>query len=183
MNDFLFESLLVALAAAYLVYRVVRYLARSRQERLRAQGYRLIHALNAYSAWVDCQRDEPFLAHSIDELSSPEPLTQARRVKEESFPTLSQHMVRLLQAHSRLIEYLWQQNLLRMGQAAGWRPAHQDAQYQQIRGAQEDLIQEMVALCREMIGESQREWRRTGTDFAFSNSVGISTTQGPASGN
>jgi hypothetical protein len=180
-TDILLPALLGAfsvLAAIAGVYAWSRHLARARAQQLRDHGYRLIHALKAYSAWMECQRDLPFTARSIDELTSPEPLTRARDIKRQWFPQLSQHMVRLLQAHSRMIEYLWQQNLLRLGQGAGWRPAYQDAQYQQLRGAQEDLISDMIDLCRELIGDARQPWSRTGSDFSFS---GMMSTGGPAS--
>ena len=90
-------------------------------------------------------------------------------------------MVLLLQAHSRVIEYLWERNLLRLSQESAWQPAHQDAQYQQLRGAQEDLIDEMIAKCRELVGDTPQVWRRTGSDFSFSNSISRAS-QGPASG-
>jgi hypothetical protein len=160
----------------------VRFFAQRQQNRMHTRGLHLIYWLKAYSAWVDCQRDEPFLARDVDELALPEPLSQALALKDAAFPELSQHMVRLLQAHSRLIEYLWQQNLLRISQATGWQAAHEDSRYQQIRGAQEDLIEEMIAFCQKRIGESDREWKRTGSDFAFSSTLGISAQQEPLSG-
>ncbi|MDP3759548.1 MAG: hypothetical protein Q8R01_03390 [Ramlibacter sp.] len=184
IDDLLLPSLIGGLslvAAATAVYRWMRHLRRVRAQHLRAQGYRLIHALREYSAWIDFQRDQPFTAGSVEELTSPEPLTQARQIKRDCFPDLSQHMVRLLQAHSRVIEYLWQQNLLRLSQNSGWRPAYEDRQYQQLRGAQEDLIDEMIALCRELIGDASEPWRRTGSDFAFSNSSVGASGNGPPS--
>ena len=180
IDDVLLASLLgmVSLVLATgAVYRWMRHVTRMRTEHIRLQGYRLIHALRAYSAWIEYQRDLPFTARSLDELTSPEPLTEARRIKREHFPTLGQHMVRLLQAHSRVIEYLWQQNLLRLSQGSGWRPAYEDPQYQQLRGAQEDLIGEMIDICRELTGDAGQPWRQTGSDFAFSNSLSGS---GPA---
>jgi hypothetical protein len=185
---YLFDDLLIPaltgaltfIAAGAAIYRWARHLSRVRARRLRAQGYRLIHALREYSAWIDYQRDVPFTARSLDELTSPEPLTQARHIKHDWFPELSQHMVRLLQAHSRVIEYMWGQNLLRLSQGSGWRPVYEDKQYQQLRGAQEELIDEMIALCREIIGDASQPWRSTGSDFSFSNSsLGVSGT-GPA---
>jgi hypothetical protein len=183
MNDLLIPALIAAatlLVAATAVYRLARHMGRERAERRRAHGYHLIHALRAYSAWIECQRDLPFAAQSLDELTSPEPLTRARFIKHEWFPELSQHTVRLLQAHSRMIEYFWQQNLLRLSQGAAWRPAYEDAQYQQLRGAQEDLIDEMIDICRDLTGDARQPWKRTGSDFAFSNGLGISTNE-PAS--
>jgi len=170
---FLWSLAVVALALAITGW--IRHLARKRHKHLRAQGYELIFALKAYSAWVECQRDEPFTSRNADELASPEPLARAHQIKEAAFPGLSEHMLRLLQAHSRLIEYLWQQDLLRLSQPTEWRSACRDPQYQQIRGAQEELIQEMIGLCQEMIGDRTQEWRRTGTDFAFSSDSGMST--------
>jgi len=184
MNDTVLLSAISALALAAAGAAVLQWFraARRRQaEILRQQGYRLIHALRAYSAWMDGQRDLPFTARSLDELNSPAPLTLARQIKGEWFPSLAPQMVPLLQAHSRMIEYLWEQSLLRLSQGSAWQPAWQDAQYQQLRGAQEDLIDQMIADCRELIGDSAQAWKRTGSDFAFSNSVGR-VSQGPASG-
>jgi hypothetical protein len=179
MNDILLPAsagALMLLAAFAAMVHWLRHAARIRHEKLRMEGYRLIHALAAYSAWMDVQHDIPCIAQSLDELTSPEPLTRARHIKDEYFPELSSHMVRLLQAHSRVMEYLWQQNLLRLTQGSSWRPAYQDAPYQQLRGAQEELIDEMVARCRELIGEAREQWRATGSDFAFTNGVGMPAT-------
>lgn len=178
MSELFLSCLLVAaLVLATVVW--AHHAAQEHKKQLQAQGYELIFCLKSYSAWVDFQRDEPFLTRNTEELASPAPLTRVREIRDASFPALSHHMLRLLQAHSHLIEYLWQQNLLRQSQASGWQPLYQDPQYQQIRGAQEELIQEMIGLCQEIIGDRPSKWRRTGTDFAFSNSV-MSTTQGPA---
>jgi hypothetical protein len=184
MNDLLILSALAALgfmAACALSLRWIRTVRRRRARLRRVQAYRLIHALRAYSAWVESCRDLPLNARSLDELTSPEPLTAARQIKREFFPSLAQYMVLLLQAHSRVIEYLWERNLLRLSQESAWQPAHQDAQYQQLRGAQEDLIDEMIAKCRELVGDTPQVWRRTGSDFSFGPSVSRGS-QGPASG-
>jgi hypothetical protein len=184
MDDILLALLVAGLAlapAAAVLVHWIRHVRRRRAELRRAQGLRLIHALSAYSAWIECQRDLPFSARSLDELTSPEPLTHARRLKREWFPSLAPQMVGLLQAHSRMIEYLWEQSLLRLSQGAAWRPACEDAQYQQLRGAQEELIDEMITCCRQLIGGDPRQiWKPTGSDFTFSNGLGM-PAQGPAS--
>ena len=185
MLEFVLPSLIAALAllAGFTgLVHWVRYVIRRRKANYRAQGYRLIHALKEYSAWIDCQRDDlPFTAMSLDELTSPEPMTLARQLKRDWFPELHTHIVLLLQAHNRMIEHLWRQSLLRLSQGSAWVPAHRDRTYQQLRGAQEELIEEMIDVCRDLIGDSRREWKRTGSDFAFSNSFGMSS-QGPAKG-
>jgi hypothetical protein len=184
MNDLFLASLVAALliaAAGALAVQWISHRAQMRTESRRAQGYRLIHALRAYSAWIECQRDLPFTARSLDDLTSPEPLTQVRQIKREHFPQLASHMLGLLQAHSRMIEYLWEQSLLRLTQGASWLPAHQDVRYQQLRGAQEDLIDDMIGACRALIGDST-SWKGTGSDFVFTgNSLGL-PSQDPTSG-
>jgi hypothetical protein len=184
MNDLLFLSAIAALgfmAACALLLQWLRAVRRRRAGLRRVQAYRMIHALRAYSAWVESCRDLPFTGRSLDELTSPAPLTAARQIKREFFPSLAQYMVLLLQAHSRVMEYLWERSLLRLSQESAWQPAHQDARYQQLRGAQEDLIDELIARCRELVGDTPQVWERTGSDFAFSNSISRAS-QGPASG-
>ncbi len=173
MNDSLVAWLVSALCLAVMSLLACRWISHIRQRRAelrRAHGYSLIHSLRAYSAWIECQRDLPFTAQSLDELTSPAPLHRAREIRREWFPSLGQQMVQLLQAHSRLIEYLWEQNLLRLTQGTSWKPAYLDPQYQQLRGSQEDLIDEMMASCRQLIGETG-SWRGTGSDFVFSNTA------------
>ena len=119
MDDLLLLSAIAALGfmtVCALLLQWIRVVRRRRAKVRRSQGYRLIHALREYSAWIDNQRDLPFTARSLDELTSPEPLTLARQIKRDWFPSLAPDMVRLLQAHSRVIEYLWEQSLLRLTQ-------------------------------------------------------------------
>jgi hypothetical protein len=173
-------GLALVFAAALVGWQWSAHRRRARVNARRTHGYELIHALKSYSAWSEYQRDQPVTASSLDELTSPESLTRARALKKACFPELSEHLVRLLQAHSRMVEYLWEQNLLRLSQGSGWKPAYQDAQYQQLRGAQEDLIDEMILICRELIGEAGVPWQATGSDFAFSNSLRSKAPAGPA---
>jgi hypothetical protein len=177
MEDTLLSILLTALAVTAVgsaLFHWARRLARKRVARLRTESYRFIHALKAYSAWIECQRDLPFTARSLDEMTSPEPLDQARAIKRDWFPDLHPQIVRLMRAHHRMIEYLWQQSLLRLSQGSGWCPASEDPVYQQLRSEQEDLIDEMIGACRQITGDADRDWQRTGSDFNFSNNFRIS---------
>lgn len=181
MDDTFFAALILAfclVAGSALSVKWVHDKRRKHKAARRAHGYELIHSLRAYSAWIECQRDLPFTTGRLDELTSPEPLARARQIKQDWFPELSHNHALLLQAHDHMVEYLWEQSTERLGQGAGGRQACGDAKYQQLRGAQEDLIDEMIATCRELIGDSDMAWRATGSDFAFSNSVG---SNGPAS--
>ena len=135
--------------------------------RLRGAGYRFIAALQAYSAWVELQRDEPLEARTPQELSLPEPLERALSIKSSDFPQLSQAMVQLLLSHSRLMELLWRRQLLRLSGAAPG-PVYRDPRYVALRDWQEDILQQLVAGCRQQIGED-RSWQPTRSDFAFSS--------------
>jgi hypothetical protein len=171
-------SFVAAVVVAVALAAWVAHLVRNRHEDLRARGYELIACLKAYGAWIDCHRDDLPVPHDLDELALPEPLARACAVKDGAFPSLSQHMLQLLQAHSRLVECLWRRNLLRLTQGAG-RPAWRDPQYLHVRGAIEDLLEEIIGLTQEKIGDRTRSWRGTGTDFSFSGGVSGTTTPRP----
>jgi hypothetical protein len=94
-----------------------------------------------------------------------------REIKRDWFPSMHPQVLRLLKAHHRLVQYLWEQSLLRMSLGAGWVPPNEDPAYQQLRAEQEDLIDEMIETCRQITGDSSRTWQRTGSDFNFSNAV------------
>ncbi len=169
-----------AFAASALAWLWIGYSRHARAKVRRARGYELIHALKAYSAWSEYQRDQPVSQSGLDELASPEPLTRARKLQHGFFPQLSEHLLRLLQAHSRMVEYLCEQDMLRLSRGEGWKPAYQNQQYQQLRGAQEELIDEMIVMCRESIGEAGVSWQATGSDFAFTNSAAAKAPMGEA---
>ncbi|MBA2672515.1 hypothetical protein [Ramlibacter sp.] len=155
--------------ALFLSMGVWGWIARraSAAARLRAAGYRLIAALQAYSAWVELQRDEPLEGRTPEELSLPEPLRLALSIKESSFPQLAPAMVQLLLSHSRLMEMLWRRQLLRLSGAAP-PPVYRDPRYLSLRDWQERILEQLITGCRQQIGEDQ-PWRPTGSDFAFSS--------------
>lgn len=160
---------LLALALAALIVHALRHLARRRRAALRKQSYRLIHALKAYSAWIEYQRDLPFAQRDLEEMISPEPIVMVREIKRDWFPQLHTHVLRLLKAHHRLVQYLWEHSMMRLSQGSGWVPPNEDPAYQQLRAEQEDLIDEMIDTCRRATGDADRPWRRTASDFNFSN--------------
>ena len=144
--------------------------ARRRAAHRRAAGYQLMDCLKAYSAWMDWHRDEPIVASTLDELSSPSPLARATEIKDRWFPELGPLLVRLLHSHRLMIEYLWEQNILRMsGDAMHERGA--DTRYQDLRDLQDATLDSLFMRCRQLIGEGELKWSRTRSDFSFSNSL------------
>lgn len=172
-------ALLVALAlvAAVVLWRVRSRLLK-RAARRRAAGYRLMDCLKAYTAWVDWHRDEPLLHRDPDNLDIPAALAQAVQVKDEHFPELSRCMLQLLQTHRELMQYLWEENILRMSHAGQQRPYYADPRYHQLRDTQDAALDMLFLRCRELIGEKHGKWRNTRSDFSFSS--GMETPSPPA---
>jgi hypothetical protein len=163
----------IALVAAVL-HALVRRARRERRQR-REHGWRLIHELKAYSAWVDSLHGEPFMSTEPEELTSAQALTRARAIAHEHFPQLGQAMLRLLQVDSQLTRHLWEHKLRRLSGPGDGVPCQRDPEYRELRDAQEDLIDSIIARCQALIGDSGRRWRHTGMDSEFFASMGISS--------
>jgi hypothetical protein len=160
----------LALAVAIVLWRVRTRLAK-RAARRRAAGYRLMDCLKAYTAWVDWHRDEPLLHRDPENLEIPAALAQAVQVKDEHFPELSRFMLQLLQTHRELMQYLWEENILRMSHAGHQRPYYADPRYHQLRDTQDNALDTLFLRCRELIGEKHGKWRDTRSDFSFSSGM------------
>jgi Trm5-related predicted tRNA methylase len=167
----------LALAAVVALWRVRSRLLK-RAARRRAAGYRLMDCLKAYTAWVDWHRDEPLLHRDPENLDIPAALAQAVQVKDEHFPELSRFMLQLLQTHRELMQYLWEENILRMTHAGQQRPYYADPRYHQLRDTQDAALDTLFLRCRELIGEKHSKWRNTRSDFSFSS--GMETPSPPA---
>jgi hypothetical protein len=159
----------VAIAIAAVLWRM-RVRAVRRAARRRAAGYKLIDCLKAYTAWIDWHRDEPLLHQSPEEQGIPAALAQAVQIKDEHFPQLAPLMLQLLQTHRELMQYLWEENILRMTHAAR-RPHYADPRYHQLRDTQDAALDSLFLRCRQMIGDSDITWTRTQSDFTFSSSM------------
>lgn len=160
-----------ALAVALGLLR--RYVAR-RVARRRA-GHRLMDCLKAYSAWTDWHRDEPLLHQNPEELTIPAVLAQACLIKDEWFPELGGLMVQLLQSHRELMQYFWEENILRMTHAASVRPHYADPRYHQLRDMQDGALDSLFMRCRQLIGDAETGWQRTRSDFSFSSGMNMSS--------
>jgi hypothetical protein len=163
---------IIAIALGFALW-VVRSRLLKRVARRRAAGYQLIDSLKAYTAWIDWHRDEPLLHQDPETLTIPAALAQAVQIKDEHFPELSKLMVQLLETHRELMQYLWEENILRMTHASHQRPYYADPRYHQLRDTQDAALDSLFLRCRQLIGDSQTEWRRTRSDFSFSGSMSV----------
>ena len=173
MNEFL-----LAIISAALAWALYRWLQRKGHRQLherKSQGYELIHALNSYSAWLDFLRSEALLDKVHDQLAWPEALLRTREIIRKYFPALSSQLIELLEGDSRLMATMWQQEVRRLTQPGELFPTARDPDYQQLREHQEMLIQDMIARCRQLVGDSVQTWRRTDEEFEFSGSSGYPT--------
>jgi hypothetical protein len=168
-----------ALALGFVLWRLRRRLVR-RSALRRTAGYELMDCLKAYTAWIDWHRDEPLLHQRPQEAGLPAPLAQAVQIKDGHFPELSPLMVQLLQAHRELVQYLWEENILRLTHAAPLRPHYADPRYHQLRDRQDATLDSLFLHCRRLIGDDELAWHRTRSDFSFSG-AGVGVPSSPAS--
>jgi hypothetical protein len=140
--------------------------------RRRTAGYQLMDCLKAYSAWVDWHRDEPLLHQNPEDLTLPAALAQACMLKDEWLPELSPLMVQLLHSHRELMQFFWEENILRMTQAAQ-RPYYADPRYHALRDRQDAALDSLFARCRGLIGDTEARWHRTRSDFTFSSGLSL----------
>ena len=173
---FLALATLVLLGVLFGWYRWLQHRRRHRQRMWRAEGYELIHALNSYSAWLDCLPSEPLMESVDDQLAWPEVLLDVREVTRLSFPALLPQMQRLLEGDGRLRSFMRKHEVRRLSQPAPLSSAARNPAYQRIRDDQECLIEEMIRRCRETIGDSTQDWQRTGAEFEFSSGSGFNRT-------
>jgi hypothetical protein len=168
----------VALAIAFLLWRL-RVRSQRRTATRRAAGYQLMDCLKAYTAWIDWHREEPLLHQCPEETGIPPALTQAVQLKDEHFPELSGLMLQLLQTHRELMQYLWEDNILRITHATA-TPHYADPRYHQLRDRQDASLDSLFLRCRDLIGETEVTWHRTRSDFSFSTgSMGAPTSPQP----
>jgi hypothetical protein len=170
--NLLYPLALVALllAVGLLLWRLRVRRAR-RIARRRTAGYQLMDCLKAYTAWIDWHRQEPLLQQGTDETGIPAALMKAVQIKDEHFPELAGLMLQLLQTHRELMEYLWEENILRMTHAAPLRAPGADSGYQDVRDRQDATLDSLFLRCRQLIGDTDVRWQRTQSDFSFSSSL------------
>ncbi len=170
--DLLFQLSLAALAvvAAALLWRLYTR-AVQKAARRRAAGYQLIDCLKAYTAWIDWHREEPLHRQHPEDLGLPPPLAQAVQIKDQYFPQLTPLMLQLLQSHRALMQYLWEENILRLTHSMPRRPHYADPLYHQLRDRQDAALDSLFLQCRQLIGDGEVAWTRTHSDFTFSSGM------------
>lgn len=173
MDWFIVVVAVATVLGLLLAWHVARVrVARAASARRKA-AREIVNNMKAYGAWMDARRDEPFAESSPEELTLPPPLRRAVALKDEAFPELAPALLRLLRSHSAMIEFLWQQNILRIGHAAPRQPIYADPRYQALRDNQDAAIESVIAQSRQLVGEDHPVWHGTRSDFIYSSGLSV----------
>ena len=121
--------LVAALIAVALVSATIARGLHTREVR-RLKAVELLDALTRYSDWVAAQRRVTFFHGESDD--SEWPLEEARHIKQGWFPELAGDMVEILIVHNRLIDFLWNQQLLRLKDPEGWLDSDHDMRFLEL---------------------------------------------------
>lgn len=121
--------LVAALIAVALVSATIARGLRLREVR-RLKALELLDALDRYSEWVAAQRRATFFQGEGDDAETP--LEEARHIKQGWFPELAGDLVEILIVHSRLVDFLWNQQLLRLKDPERWLESDHDSRFLEL---------------------------------------------------
>lgn len=131
MSNFVYFSLwlVAALIAVALVSATIARKLRLREVR-RMKALELLDALDRYSEWVAGQRRATFFQGEGEMAETP--LDEARHIKQGWFPELAGDMVEILVVHNRLVDFLWNQQLLRFKDPERWMESDHDSRFLEL---------------------------------------------------
>jgi hypothetical protein len=137
-------SLLVALIVIAFVSAAIAKHLRLREVR-RRKALQLLEALARYSDWVASQRRAVFFCGEAHDDS---PLEEARTIDRGWFPELSGDMVEILIVHNRLVNFLWNQQLLRFKDPEAWLESDHDARFMELWRQHHHAVETVAAQLR-----------------------------------
>lgn len=121
--------LAAALIAIALISATIARKLRLREVR-RHKALELLDALDRYSDWVASQRRAGLFQGEGETASSA--LEEARTIKQGWFPELSGDLVEILIVHNRLVDFLWNQQLLRLRDPEAWLESDHDKRFLEL---------------------------------------------------
>jgi hypothetical protein len=130
--------LIAALVTIALISAMIVRSLRLREFR-RQKALELFDALGRYSDWVAAQRRAAFFEGEGEEASSA--LEQARRIKQDWFPELAADLVEILVVHNRLVDFLWNQQLLRLRDPEAWLESDHDTRFLELWRQHRDALE------------------------------------------
>jgi hypothetical protein len=121
--------LVAALIAVALVSATIARSLRLREVR-RLKALELLDALERYSEWVAAQRRATLFQGEGEDAETP--LEEARHIKQGWFPELAGDMVEILIVHNRVVDFLWNQQLLRFKDPERWMESDHDSRFLEL---------------------------------------------------
>ena len=121
--------LVAALIAIALVSATVTRGLRLREVR-RLKALELLDALDRDSEWAAAQQRAAFFRGDGDGVETA--LEEARHIKQGWFPELAAEMVEILIVHNRLVDFLWNQQLLRLKDPERWLESDHDSRFLEL---------------------------------------------------
>lgn len=116
------------LAIAIVSAGITRHLRLRLLRRLKA--VQVLDALARYSDWVAAQGRAVFFQGDIREEDSP--LQEVRKISRQWLPELSAEAAEIFAVHSRLIDFLWTQQMLRVSDPEAWLESDYDRQFKEL---------------------------------------------------
>jgi len=135
----------IAIASAWLARR--RLLRDTRRE----HAEDALEALATYSEWVAAQRRQAMFQG--DRTDGSAPLVRVRGAQQAAFPELAPALVRLLEMHARLLDFLWRQQLLRTRDPEAWLESDHDGRFMALWSEHRDIVHGMAERLRSQVGE------------------------------
>ena len=123
--------LVAALIAVALLSATIARSLRLREVR-RLKALELLDALDRYSDWVASQRRAAFFQGEGEGDEAETPLEEARHIKQGWFPELAGDMVEIMVVHNRMIDFLWNQQLLRSKDPERWMESDHDSRFLEL---------------------------------------------------
>ena len=135
MSNIVYFSLwlVAALIAVALASATIARSLRLREVR-RLKALELLDALDRYSDWVASQRRATFFQGEGEGDGAETPLEEARHIKQGWFPELAGDLVEILIVHNRMIDFLWNQQLLRLKDPERWMESDHDSRFLELWG-------------------------------------------------
>jgi hypothetical protein len=137
--------LLIAGASAWLPLRL------GARDRRRQHAEAALDALARYSEWLAAQRRPA--AFQGDRTDAGSPLAEFRALQQASFPELAPALVRLLEVHVRVVDFLWRQQVLHGRDPEGWLESDHDRRFMALWNDHRDVVHGLAARLRRRAGQ------------------------------
>ena len=121
--------LVAALIAIALVSATIASGQRLREVR-RQKAVQMLDALARYSDWGAAQRRAASFEGEGQDAT--EALEEAHHIKQGWFPELAEDMVEILIVHNRLVDFLWNQQVLRFKDPERWLESDHDTRFLEL---------------------------------------------------